>query len=356
MKNKILLIFFTVVGLLFYINFNKKIKEIKETDFSGEKIFNNIENKNVKTSSDLQMIIYKAKNNEEIILKDDYYLTYSLMIDKPIKINLNNKNIYGKNLVNFFTINSGNVEIKNGTFFMIQTSFFAQSSNPYNVKNITLKNNSFFIEKNSNLSFNMNDLKFVENFVSVENNNKEDCSLFDYQGKEIYLLNNFFIDKSKQCKYGLMLANQRNSLIEGNIFISSLSDYLGVVSLSNSNNTKIKNNLVIDLNNENRIYSLKVFDDNGEELEEDMIEYSEGSIGFKIFNSKNIEVSNNKNIVKNILIKENSDVISDKNEIISKEFNMIMTSKLFFDCSFVKFLESNDFRKNKIFDLNNCNN
>lgn len=365
MKIKVFLITIVSILFIFYINISKKenIKDdILEESYSGETVFNSFNNSNPelnkeKTSSDLQMIIYKSKENDIITLDSDYYLTYSLIIEKNITIDMNGHKIYGKDLVNFFTFNGERLEIKNGTFFMIDTNLFLQSSRPNNTKEIKIKNNSFFLEKESVLSFNMDNVLFENNYVSLEKNHHvSECRLIDYNGTRIILKENFFFDKSKKCRNGINLTNQNSSEIISNVIISYLYDYIGVISLSNSFDSVIKNNLIIDLNNENRIYTIKAFDDKGEELLEDEQEFFEGSISVKLSNVSGIELSKNKFYSTEFVISENSnEKIEDNVKINNLPFNEVMSSKVFFECSFIEFIKNNDiYQTNKFFELNNC--
>jgi len=354
-KKKITLLIIILLSsyILIKLTLNKSDEMIKEDSYSAKELFSNFNEDKTKSSSDLQMLIYKTKQNEVLEIKEDYYLNYSLIIDKPIIIDFKGNKVYGKSLINFLTINTSNVTIKNGIFFLIDVPLFLQSSSILH-KNINVLKNSFFLEKESTLSTNLSEIKFSNNFVSIEKNNSvEECSLFSHHGEKNILKNNFFIDKSNKCLYGIVLSNLEQSEIFNNIIVSHLKTFTGVINISNSKNINIKNNILVDTNEEDRIYLLKKETDS--EDEEGI--YHEGSISFKFYNVNGVNVVDNILLTKNNLIEDSSNNINMlDNKMIDINFkNSIVDSLYILDCEFYNFLKKHkDLEKNYNYLLNNC--
>lgn len=352
-KIVLLIIILLLSSVLIKLSLNKSEEILEEDSYSAQELFSNFNEDKIKSSSDLQMLIYKTKKGEILEIKEDYYLNYSLIIDKPIIIDFKDNKIFGKSLVNLFTINTSNVVIKNGIFFLIDVPLFLQSSNP-SFLNINVSKNSFFLEKNSSLSTNLSEIKFNNNFVSVEKNNSvEECSLFSHHGKSNIIESNFFIDKSQKCIYGIVLSNLEDSKILNNIIVSHLKTFTGVINISNSKNIDMERNILIDTNEEERLYLLKKETDSEDE---DGV-YHEGSISLKFYNVNNSKIKNNIFVVKNKLIEDSStNNEMSNNKLISMNFNnQIIDSLYILDCNFYNFLkEKKDLEKNYNYLLNNC--
>lgn len=351
----LLIIFILFLSVKIIKNDNKKNENIYDS-YSGEEVFSNFNEDMIKSSSELQLLIYKTPKNETLLIKDNFYLNYSLTIDKPIKIDFNNKKIYSKNLINLFTVNSSDVLITNGVFFNIDTPFLIQSSSD-KFSNISVESSIFFLERKSSLMTNSNNFKFINNYVFInENIIGEECSLFNYNGKNIIFKNNFLLDKSMKCNQGISISGSDNIEISDNIVVSHIKEYMGVINISNTKNIILKNNLLLDNNKTNRIYNMGSESDSPDPFNEEEYNYHEGSIGIKLFNNENVEIIGNIFNTEFLSIQEDSFILEKENKKVMKVFiqENIMNSTLSISCEFYNFLQE-EYQINNLKQLiNNC--
>lgn len=224
------------------------------------------------SSFELQSLINEAEPGSTIELDRDATITFTVIIDKPIKIktksSLNRRaKILARNTNTPFYVDTNDVVFENLNFELINASSFIKS--PFtgtlpSSSNISISFSEFVLRGFSSLSIEMNGVSISNsNILGLSQSPLRTIALAQFFGTNITLLGNNFIDLYDNYGAGVLLRGVEGGLIKENIVRGFYSPQVGAISGISTKNIVIQSNILYDANMGKANFDI-VIDENSE--------------------------------------------------------------------------------------------
>ena len=224
------------------------------------------------SSFELQSLINEAEPGSTIELDRDATITFTVIIDKPIKIktksSLNRRaKILARNTNTPFYVDTNDVVFENLNFELINASSFIKS--PFtgtlpSSSNISISFSEFVLRGFSSLSIEMNGVSISNsNILGLSQSPLRAIALAQFFGTNITLLGNNFIDLYDNYGAGVLLRGVEGGLIKENIVRGFYSPQVGAISGISTKNIVIQSNILYDANMGKANFDI-VIDENSE--------------------------------------------------------------------------------------------